>query len=81
MSKLTEAGISWAIIGQVTPVKKAMTPKIEWVSEIVEACDKARIPVFLKNNLAPIIDTSMDWAFNKIGYRQEFPEVEKLKGG
>lgn len=32
-------------------------PKIEWVKEIVEACDKAGIPVFLKNNLQTLLAT------------------------
>lgn len=31
-----------------------LQPKIEWVKEIVEAADKAGIPVFLKNNLKPL---------------------------
>ena len=50
-NKLEEAGINWVIIGQQTPVRKATIPKIEWISEIVEACDKAGISVFLKDNL------------------------------
>ncbi|GAI99799.1 unnamed protein product, partial [marine sediment metagenome] len=32
-----------------------MLPKIEWVEEIVRAADKAGIPVFLKNNLKPLL--------------------------
>ncbi len=35
--------------------KWTLQPKIEWVREIVEACDKAGIPVFLKNNLKPLL--------------------------
>lgn len=31
-------------------------PKIEWVKEIVEAADKAGIPVFLKENLKPLLE-------------------------
>jgi len=66
--------ISWIILGQQTPVKASTAPKIEWIREIVEAADKAGIPVFLKNNLTKgVIDASCDWAFNKSGYRQEFP--------
>lgn len=42
-------GISWVVIGAQTHPN--IYPKIEWVHEIVEACDKAGIPVFLKNNL------------------------------
>ena len=30
-------------------------PKIEWVEEIVRACDKAGVRVFLKNNLIPAL--------------------------
>lgn len=72
------SGISWTIIGQQTPPSAKTSPKIEWVREIVEAADKAGVPVFLKNNLAVgVIDTSMDWAFSKTGYRQEFPVREE----
>ncbi len=41
--------IHWLIIGGQT--RPTVMPKIEWVREIVEAADKAGIPVFLKNNL------------------------------
>ncbi len=49
---LKDAGISWVIIGSQT--KPYKPPKIEWVNEIVSACDKAGIPVFLKDNLNPM---------------------------
>ena len=42
----------WVIIGAQT--KPTVMPKIEWVKEIVEAADKAGIPVFLKDNLNPL---------------------------
>ena len=42
---LEKSGINWVIIGSQT--KPYKPPKIEWVQEIVEACDKAGIPVFL----------------------------------
>ena len=45
--------LDWVIIGAQT--KPTVYPKIEWVEEIVRACDKAGIPVFLKDNLAPLI--------------------------
>ncbi len=71
---LTYAGIKWVIIGCQT--KPTIYPKIEWVREIVEACDKAGIKVFLKNNLMPlIIDQPMipAWSSDKKGLRQEIP--------
>jgi protein gp37 len=52
-ASLGREGISWVIIGAQT--KPYKPPKIEWVQEIVEACDKAGIPVFLKDNLYPLI--------------------------
>ena len=49
--------IDWLIIGQQTLVSAKTEPKIEWIREIVEAADKAGIPVFLKDNLKPLIIT------------------------
>lgn len=40
-------------------------PKLQWVQEIVEAADKASIPVFLKTNLLPL--------FSEGEIRQEMP--------
>lgn len=47
------SGVTWVIIGAQT--KPYRPPKIEWVKEIVEAADKAGIPVFLKDNLEPLL--------------------------
>ena len=57
--------IGWLIIGAQT--KPSVYPKIEWVQEIVEAADKAGIPIFLKDNLKPLIlqhaeDKDAQWA-------------------
>ncbi len=58
-------------------------PKIEWVQEIVEAADKAGIPVFLKKNLEPLIlkeEKLPIWAMRnwqrgkRFELRQEFPK-------
>ncbi len=70
--------LDWLIIGAQT--KPYKPPKIEWVQEIVEAADKTGIPVFLKNNLAPLIlgnDTTFyDSRFaDGLGHlRQEMPK-------
>ena len=77
----------WLIIGQQTPPSKKTEPKIEWIREIVEAADAAGIPVFLKDNLKPLLlKTALNdnrfWADkrDKNGFenchtelRQEFP--------
>ncbi len=75
-NKLEEAGISWVILGAQT--KPTVMPKIEWVQEIVEAADKAGIPVFLKDSLKQLMLTDLfnvpKWAFKKHHLRQEMPE-------
>jgi protein gp37 len=45
--------VDWVIIGAQT--KPYKPPKIEWVEEIVNAADQAGIPVFLKDNLKPML--------------------------
>ncbi len=77
-------GIKWVIIGAQT--KPYKPPKIEWVREIVEACDKAGIPVFLKDNLKPLLTSNFKgkdvieshnlWAFKYFKLRQEMPKGE-----
>ncbi|KKN15915.1 hypothetical protein LCGC14_0981070 [marine sediment metagenome] len=67
--------------------KWTLQPKIEWVQEIVQACDKAGIPVFLKKNLNPLLLPHVKeypFLFNKEridsfgnwGLRQEMPGIE-----
>ncbi len=79
---LRDAGINWVIIGAQT--KPTVMPKIEWVKEIVEAADKAGIPVFLKDSLYSTIHWAQCYAdpvvdvrslLNEVGKpRQEFPK-------
>ena len=45
-------------------------PRIEWVQEIVQTCDKAGISVFLKDNLAPLFgnmrpESGLAWGLTK----------------
>ena len=73
-------GANWAIIGQQTPAKKSTEPKPFWIGEIVNACNKSKTPVFLKNNLIPMIDELPDNCFTKtlsgdMNLRQEMPVV------
>ncbi len=75
-SDLKDAGIKWVIIGAQT--KPYKPPKIEWVEEIVRACDKAGVAVFLKDNLEPLFKPlmrvpNMSWWGNVFGLRQEMP--------
>ena len=69
--------VDWVIIGSQT--KPTVMPKIEWVREIVEAADKAGIPVFLKDSLLELVNyhsPETEFAFNAASeYRQEMPDV------
>ena len=72
------SGINWAIIGQQTPSNTKTRPTVEWIREIIEACDIASIPMFLKNNLKSteypfIVDCMKN---NDGSLRQELPEVQ-----
>ena len=75
LGNMTAQQLDWVIIGAQT--KPYKPPKLEWVREIVEACDKAGISVFLKNNLwkmFPDGEIIPKWAQMERGkYRQEMP--------
>lgn len=62
----------WIIIGGETGNRQGkITPKKEWIEEIVRYADRVGIPVFMRNNLCQII--------GKENMRQEFPKelIEK----
>jgi len=64
------ASIQWVIIGQKTPMNVKTAPKMAWIQEILVAASNAEnIPVFMKNNLEPLLVGQ--WAGWKL--RQEFP--------
>lgn len=57
----------WVIIGAETGRRKdKLIPKKEWVENIVKRCDEAKIPVFMKDSLVPIIGAE--------NMRRDFPE-------
>ena len=81
MNRLQEAGIKWVILGSQT--KPYKPPEISWVEEIVKAADKARVKVFLKDNLFSLVANKINgksvieshnlWAFKYFKLRQEMP--------
>lgn len=81
MEDWLKSGVTqWLIIGQQTPVKQETMPKLEWVKEIVEAADRAKAPVFLKNNLVGLLPIEEPYYKNDgsgWAIRQEFPEEKK----
>jgi len=45
----------WVIVGAETGNRKGkVIPKREWIENIVNECRRSKVPVFLKNSLAPI---------------------------
>ena len=61
------SAIDWVIIGAQT--KPTVMPKLEWVKEIVDAADRAGIPVFMKDSLS----TPSFVAMQGLTWRREFP--------
>lgn len=62
------SGIDWVIIGAETGNRKnKVIPQKEWITDIIEKCDRTRngIPVFMKNSLIPIVGEE--------NMRREFP--------
>jgi protein gp37 len=58
------SGISWVIIGGWSGGKNP--PNIKWVLEIINACNKTKIPLFIKRNLSGL----------GIPLRQEYPRIK-----
>ncbi len=74
------AGINWLIIGAQT--KPYRPPEIAAVRNIVDDAGDARIPVFIKNNIKPLLDKTHTFGpqyaydvtnFKITGLRQEMP--------
>lgn len=56
----------WIIIGAETGNRKdKVTPKKEWIDDIVDLCDRHNIPLFMKDSLVPIVGEG--------NMRREFP--------
>ena len=79
LTSLLKKTANWIIVGQQTPVSRKTSPGIEWVRRIVEASDRAGLPVFLKDNLESLVygqirDYDITWATDsKYLVRQELP--------
>ncbi len=75
-----------AIGSQTKPYRP---PEISWIEEIVKACDKAGVAVFLKDNLNTLFaetTTIKDkWVFSKTNfmrgdlYKQEIPGINPAR--
>lgn len=62
--------VDWVIIGAETGRRKEKKiPELEWIENIMKKCDEAKIPVFMKDSLVPIIGEE--------NMRREFPEQLK----
>lgn len=67
--------VDWLIIGAQT--KPTVLPNPEWVREIVEAADRAGVPVFLKNSIA----TFSYLASAGLKWRQVMPQPRAIDLG
>ncbi len=71
--KITIANFTnWVIIGAETGNGKGkIVPKKEWIDSIVKQCDNAKIPVFMKDSLIPIVGEG--------DMRRKFPKQLQVK--
>lgn len=65
--------VDWLIIGRLTGYGHKYDPDLEWIYEIVQAADKAGIPVFLKKNLDSLIPFTTMFRTEDRKLRQELP--------
>lgn len=71
MGEIDLTGISWIIIGAMTgPGSKKYQPQSKWIENILRQAEEAEIPVFLKDNLIPLLGEMF------VKERQQFPEVK-----
>ncbi len=76
LSILLEGSVDLLILGSQT--KPYRPPTIQAVEEIVRARDKAGVPVFLKDNLKPLIENFGLYPQKKLFYSETFP-ISKLR--
>ena len=59
----------WVIVGaEKSNRKNKMIPRREWLETIVRECDRRRIPLFVKNNIAPLWEMTYG-----LPLRREYP--------
>ncbi|MCK9526849.1 MAG: DUF5131 family protein [Limnochordia bacterium] len=77
---LQDAGINWIVIGGWDRGKTQ--PQISWIKEIVEAADRTGIPVFLKDNLKPLVFQDKLWTEGLLNWagelRQEYQTKQRI---
>lgn len=52
--------VNWVIIGQQTPMNEGTKPFTAWIKSVAVDCYHLRIPLFLKDNLEPLLVTGKD---------------------
>lgn len=71
MDGLDLKGISWVIIGAETGNRKGkVTPKLDWIIQILDEADRHDIPVFMKDSLKSVPGIDPFW-------RREFEDSKK----
>jgi protein gp37 len=54
-SAISNHTVKWIIIGAETGNREdKVIPERRWITDIVQACQKSGIPVFMKSSLSPI---------------------------
>ena len=63
-------GIDWFVIGRLTGHGHKYDPKREWIEDIIKNAKRLSIPIFIKNNLIPILGEQF------VKANQKFPKEQ-----
>jgi protein gp37 len=63
-------GIDWFVIGRLTGHGHKYDPKREWIEDIIKNSKRLSIPIFIKNNLIPILGEQF------VKANQKFPKEQ-----
>lgn len=68
VSNIKYLNVDWVIIGAETGNRKGkVIPKKQWVWDIIQSCDRYKIPVYIKDNLSKY--------YTQFKGKKEFPKV------
>jgi len=62
--------VDWVIVGRLTGHGHKYDPKKEWIEQMIKQAQAMRTPIFLKNNLIPILSEQF------VKTNQEFPKEQ-----
>jgi protein gp37 len=64
----------WVIIGAETGDRGGkVAPEIRWIADVVASAEKAKVPVFMKDNLKPVLLLAAEYGLWQEGFHADYP--------